>query len=85
MKIDALKFGLATAIIFAAAWVICTLFVISMPTAMMQMTGHMVHADFGQMSWNLGWVGFIYGLVAWSAVAGILAWCVAALYNRLAG
>ncbi len=85
MKIDAIKFGLAIAVIFAAAWVICTLFVVSMPTAMMQMTGHMVHANFGQMSWNLGWVGFIYGLVAWSVVAGIMGWGIAALYNRLVG
>lgn len=83
MKIDALKFGLAASIIFAAAWVICSLFVISMPTAMMQMSGHMVHADFGQMSWNLGWIGFVYGLVAWSVVAGIMGSGIAAVYNRL--
>ncbi len=83
--IDALKFGLAVAIIFAAAWVICSLFVISMPTAMMQMSDHMVHVDFGEMSWNLGWIGFAYGLVAWSVVAGIMGWGIAAIYNRLVG
>lgn len=85
MKIDASKFGLAAAIIFAAAWVICSMFVISVPTAMMQMSGHMVHADFGQMSWNLGWIAFAYGLVAWSLVAGIMGWGIAAIYNRLVG
>lgn len=85
MKINALKFGLATAIIFAAAWVICSLFVFSMPAGMMQMSGHMVHADLGQMSWRLNWIGFIYGLVAWSVIAGTIAWAIAALYNRMVG
>lgn len=85
MKIDASKFGFATAIVFALAWVICSLFVFSMPGGMMQMSGHMVHADLGQMSWRLSWVGFVYGLVAWSIIAGVMAWAVAALYNRLVG
>lgn len=85
MKIDAFKFGLSTAIIFALAWVICSLFVFSMPLGMMQMTGHMVHADFGQMSWNLGWIGFTYGLFAWPIVAGVMACGIAAIYNRLVG
>lgn len=39
MKIDSLKSGLATAIIFALAWVICSFFVSSMPLMMMHMTG----------------------------------------------
>jgi len=85
MKIDAIKFGLATAIIFAVFWVICSLFVYSMPMGMVQMSGHMVHADLGQMSWVLTWGGFIYGLLAWAIIAGITAWAIAALYNRLLG
>ncbi len=85
MKIDALKFGIATAIVFALAWVVCSLFVFSMPLRMMQMSGDMVHADLGGMSWNLGWTGFIYGLVAWSVVAGIIGWGISAIYNRLVG
>ncbi len=85
MQIDALKFGLATAIVFALAWVICSLFVFLMPAGMMQMSGHMVHADLGHMSWTLNWFGFIFGLLAWSIIAGVMAWAVAALYNRLLG
>lgn len=83
MKIDAFKLALATAIIFAVAWVICSLFVISMPGAMMRMSGHMVHADFSPMGWQLSLVGFVYGLFAWSVGAGLIAGATAALYNRL--
>ena len=85
MKIDAFRFGLATTIVFALAWVICSLFVFSMPAGMMQMSGHMVHADFGHMSWTLNWFGFIHGLIAWSVIAGVIAWAIATLYNRMIG
>lgn len=85
MKIDALKFGFATAIVFALAWLVCSLFVFSMPFGMMRMSGHMMHANLGHMSWALNWAGFIYGLVAWSLIAGFIAWAVASLYNRLVG
>ena len=85
MKIDATKFGLATAIVFAVFWVICSTLVATMPIGMMQMSGHMVHADFGQMSWHLGWTGLIFGLVAWPVIAGATAWLIAAVYNRLLG
>lgn len=85
MKIDAIKLGLATAIVFAVFWAICSLFVISMPLGMMQMSGHMVHTDLGHMSWTLTWGGFVLGLLAWSIIAGITVWAVAALYNRLVG
>lgn len=85
MKIDAFKFGAATAIVFALAWVVCSIFIFSMPFGMMQMSGHMAHANFSNMSWSLGWVGFIYGLIAWPVIAGIMSWGIAAIYNRLIG
>ena len=85
MKIDPTKFALAAAIVFAVFWVVCSVLVVTMPIGMMRMSGHMVHADLGQIAWHLGWAGFIYGLVAWSAIAGATAWAIAALYNRLLG
>lgn len=85
MKIDALKLAFATAIVFAVAWVICSLFVVSMPRAMMRMSGHMVHADFGPMGWQLSLVGFVYGLFLWSAGSGLIAGATAVIYNRLIG
>lgn len=85
MKIDAMKLAIASTVVFAAAWVICSAFVISMPSAMMQMSGHMVHADFGRMGWQLSFAGFVYGLFAWSLGAGLITGATAALYNRLVG
>ncbi|MFA6218387.1 MAG: DUF5676 family membrane protein [Erythrobacter sp.] len=85
MKIDAIRFGFAAGIVFAAFWVVCSLLVLSMPAGTMQVTGHMTHADFGHMTWRLNFVGFAYGLIAWSVLAGLVAAATAAVYNRLIG
>lgn len=83
MKINASKLGIATATVFGVAWVICSLLVMGMPQAMMQMTGHMVHADFSDMNWQLNSSGLLVGLLAWSIGAGAIAGATAAVYNRL--
>ena len=85
MKLDAYKLGLATAIILAVVWVICSLLVLALPALMMQMGGHMLHADLGTAQWTLHWPGFIIGLILWSLLGGLLVWAVAAAYNRLVG
>lgn len=83
MKFNAFKLGIATAAVFGVAWVICSLFVMGAPRAMMQMTGHMVHADFSHMNWQLNFSGMVVGLLAWSIGAGVIAGLTAAVYNRL--
>ena len=85
MKLDATKLGLATAIVFAVIWVICSALVVLLPGIMMQMSGHALHADLGGASWSMNWVGFIVGLVVWSVFGGALTWGIAAVYNRLIG
>jgi hypothetical protein len=50
---------------------------------MMQMSGHMIHAELSNLNWAMHWTGFFIGLVAWSVLSGVLAWAVAAVYNRL--
>jgi hypothetical protein len=35
------------------------------------------------MQWQLSLTGALLGVVAWSLVAGITGWLVAAVYNRL--
>jgi hypothetical protein len=83
MKLDAIKLGIATAIISAISWAICSLLVVSMPSGMMAMSGHMVHADLGHLGWTMTTTGFLVGLVAWSIISGVIVWAIAALYNRL--
>ncbi|MXO49731.1 hypothetical protein GRI42_00230 [Erythrobacter gaetbuli] len=83
MKINAFKLSISTAAVFGAAWVICSLLVIGAPQAMMQVTGHMVHADFSHMNWQLNSSGLVVGLLAWSIGAGLIAGATAVVYNRL--
>jgi hypothetical protein len=83
MKIDAFKLGLATAIVFAVIWVICSLLVVLIPGLMMQMSGDMLHADLTGLDWTMHWGGFFSGLILWSVLPGLLVWAVAGLYNRL--
>lgn len=85
MKIDATKMGLATAIVFGLLWIVCSLFVFSMPMGMSQFGGHMMHVDFGNFAWTLTFTGFLYGLVSWSIISGFTAWAIATVYNRLLG
>ena len=85
MKLDAAKLGLSAAIVLAVIWVICGAFVAFVPTAMMEMSGHMLHADLSGAAWSMHWTGFIVGLIMWSVLGGALVWAVAALYNRLSG
>lgn len=83
MKLDAVKLGVATAIVFAVIWVVCSLLVILMPGPMMQMSGHMLHADLGSQGWSMHWTGFFTGLVLWALLPALLVWAIAALYGRL--
>ena len=83
MKLEAAKLGFATAIVFAIVWVVCSILVVVSPGVMMQMSGHMIHAELSSLNWAMHWTGFFVGLVAWSVLSGLLAWAVAAVYNRL--
>lgn len=83
MKLDALRFGFATAIVAALSWAICGLFVWTVPGRMMMLRGNMMHENMAGAVWTLHWSGFLAGLVAWSIAAGLFAWALAAIYNRL--
>lgn len=83
MKFDAAKLGLSTGIIFGIVWIICSVFVVIVPTGMMQLSGMMIHGNMGNLGWTMNWAGFLFGLVMWSLLAGGLAGAIAALYNRL--
>lgn len=85
MKLDAMKLGMATGVVFALIWGLCSLLVALMPVAMMQMSGHMIHMDLGGMAWTMTGVGFVLGLILWTVLPAILVWAVASVYNRLVG
>lgn len=83
MKINASRFAFAGAITTAIVWTVCSLMVWMMPGAMLSTTGHMFHMDMNKFGWMLSPVGFFWGLIVWSVSAGIFAWLLAAIYNRL--
>ena len=84
MKINALNFGLAAAITAGVVWLICSVFVWMIPGGMMNVTTNMMHMDMSRIGWTISPTGVVWGLVAWSLFAGIFAWLLATIYNRLA-
>ena len=83
MKINVLNFALASALTAAGVWLICSLLVWAMPGPMMNMTANMVHMNMGKSGWVLSPISVIGGLIGWGLVAGIFAWLLATIYNRL--
>ncbi|MFT7245162.1 MAG: hypothetical protein ACI82A_002527 [Candidatus Azotimanducaceae bacterium] len=83
MNIEANKIGISSAATFGILWIVCSTAVHFAPQPMMMITGHMMHSDLSALSWTLTFRGFLTGLVAWAAVAGISGWLLASIYNRL--
>ena len=84
MTLNANKLFLATVIVFALLWIICSALVALIPGPMLTMTGYMVHSELETFRWSLTGAGFVGGLVLWSLIPGITVWLVAAAYKRLA-
>ena len=59
MKINSLNLALASAVTAAIVWAICSLLVWTMPGAMMNVTGNMVHMEMGKSGWILSPLGFL--------------------------
>lgn len=83
MKIDSAKFGLAAASAVALIWIFCSLLVALLPGMSMSMSGYMMHADLSGMSWQMGFAGFLFGLILWSISAGVFASLMGTIYNKL--
>ena len=83
MKLDAIKFGLAAAYAVAIIWVVCSFLVAGLPGMSMSMGGYMMHSDFSGMNWHVGMTGLVFGLVLWTITAGVFAWLMATLYNKM--
>ena len=83
MRINSLSFGIASAATAAVFWLLCSAIVAVMPGPMMNMSGHMVHANLDGMMWTLTFSGVIVGLLVWSLFAGLFGWVLAVIYNLL--
>jgi hypothetical protein len=77
------RFAISCSACAALLWLVCSGLVAFAPEFMMLMTGHMFHADLGDMQWTLTWAGFLSGLLAWTVVSGLTGLVLIALYNYL--
>ncbi len=84
MDINANKLFLATAVVFAVLWIICSALIVVLPNMMLAASGSMIHAELETLGWSLTGGGFVLGLVLWSLLPGITVWLVVIAYNRLA-
>ncbi|TNE60271.1 MAG: hypothetical protein EP340_00125 [Alphaproteobacteria bacterium] len=84
MKLDPNALALSAGITAFVLWLACSFFVFLVPVPMMNMTGSMMHADMGHMSWQLNASGFFVGLILWTALSALTGWLVATFYNRFA-
>jgi hypothetical protein len=83
MNIDANKIGISSAVSFGILWLVCSAAVYFIPQPIMTITGHMMHADLSAVGGTLTVSGFVTGLLAWAATAGVCGWLIASIYNRL--
>jgi len=49
----------------AILWIVCSALVAILPSPMMSITGHMLHAEMQDSGWSPTWAGFFVGLVSW--------------------
>ena len=85
MKLNPIALAAASAIAIAIIWTVCSVLVAALPSSMMTMTGHMIHAPMEDFSWRLTFTGYLVGLVSWSAWAAVTGWLIGYCYNRVAG
>ncbi len=83
MKLNPKAMAMASAIVTAIIWTICSLLVATLPAQMMAFTGHMVHADFSALNWTMDFPGYVIGLVIWTVDVAFAVWLFAVIYNRL--
>ncbi len=85
MKLNAGKFAIAGGITSGILWIICSLMVWGMPDAMMSMGGYMMHENYSDMHWQMGFGGILFGLIGWGLVGTVICGLFAAIYNKLVG
>jgi len=83
MKLDANRLGISLGGATALIWIICSTLVAILPSPMMLITGHMLHANMQDLGWTLTLAGFFVGLVSWTICGTATGWLIAKIYNRL--
>jgi uncharacterized protein HemY len=82
MEISASKIGFAAGLATGVIWIICSIIVYLAPSAMTEMTGHMIHMDVSAINLTISIKGVLFGLIGWVVLIGAFAWFITLIYNR---
>ena len=83
MRLNARYFGLSSALVAAATFILCSLVVAFAPGTMQGTLSYVLHVDLTQMSRSISAPSFFVGLALFSAFFYVCAYCTAAVYNSL--
>jgi len=82
MKLDASRFAVATANVWAAAGLICALAYKAAPEAYARSANLLLHTDMYTATRLLGWSEVVFAILAWWVLVFVLVGCTVALYNK---
>lgn len=82
MRLDAVRFAVAVANVWAAAGLVCALTYKAAPEAYARAANVLVHSDMYRATRVVGWGEVVLAAVAWWVLAALLAGASATLYNR---
>ena len=83
MRVRTKLLGIAAAGAAAISYVLCALAVALVPGPTNATFGYVMHVDLADVSRTVTWDSFFVGLIAFSAVVGLLVWLAAAFYGAL--
>ena len=84
MKLDAGRFAVALASVWAVAALVCAVMYKAAPDSYARFANFLVHSDMFQATRAFGWGEVLGAMIAWWVLVAILAGASAAMYNRLA-
>jgi hypothetical protein len=82
MKLDAGRFAVAVANVWAAAGLTCALIYKATPEVYARAANFLLHSDMYRATRVVGWGELVLAVVAWWVLAMLLAGGSATLYNR---
>jgi FtsH-binding integral membrane protein len=84
MKFDVRAMTITGAVVAAAAYAVCAIFVALAPVTAVTLGGYIVHVDISSLGRTITWGGAIAGLIIVSAFVAVVSGASGWVYNRLA-
>lgn len=81
MRLEISPLARAAGIVAAVQYLACGVLVALAPDLFTRVVGYTVHADLSSIERSIGWLGFLVGLVVWTALCAASAAALAAVYN----